>query len=122
MQQLQFEEKWDKTISDQDRRKIEEVFDETKDQNDRELDPVTLWHANNHKDELLVTALLHNRSDEPYTFNQAHLIYKTLDEPIAEKDFDIPRLEIPPRTSMPWTFIFQNSKVEDPTLGSLTIT
>lgn len=122
MQQLQFEEKWDKTLADQDRRKIEEVFDETKDQNDSELDPVTLWHANNHKDELLVTALLHNRSDETLKFNNSHLMYKTLEEPIAEKDFDIPRLEIPPRTSMPWTFIFPKVKVDDPTLGVLSIT
>ncbi|WP_054752556.1 SLAP domain-containing protein [Piscibacillus salipiscarius] len=96
MQQLQFEEKWDKTISDQDRRKIEEVFEETKNHDDFEFEPVTLWQANNHKDELLVTALLHNRSDKTVSFNDVHITYKTLDAPIAERDFNIPRLQIPP--------------------------
>ncbi|SEQ79113.1 SLAP domain-containing protein [Piscibacillus halophilus] len=122
MQQLQFEEKWDKTLSEQDRRKIEEVFDETKDHNELDFEPVTLWHANNHKNELLVTVLLHNRATETKSFENVHVVYKTLDEPIAEHDFNVPRLNIPPNTSMPWTFIFPNVKVDDPTLGILLFT
>ncbi|TFB13109.1 SLAP domain-containing protein [Filobacillus milosensis] len=121
MQKLQFEKKWDKTISDQDRSKIEEVFDETQ-ESDEEFEAVTVWHANNHKGELLVTALIHNRSDQTVLFRDTDVIYKTLDEQIAERTFDIPALQIPPKTSMPWTFIFPDFTLEDSNLGLLKIT
>ncbi|RPF50628.1 SLAP domain-containing protein [Aquisalibacillus elongatus] len=115
---LVYEEKWDQNLSREDRRKIEEVFDETK-ESDQAIEAVTLWHAFNHKNELLVTALIHNRSENDIIFDHTHITYRTLDETIAEDTFTIPRLVVQPNTSMPWTFIFSKSEVNEPSFGTL---
>ncbi|GEL76773.1 SLAP domain-containing protein [Tenuibacillus multivorans] len=119
--QLQFEEKWDKTISEQDRSKIEEVFNKTKTHVEEVIEVVTLWHATNHKGELLVTALIHNRSDESLHFRDTTVQYQTIHQLIAKRSFTISNLTIPPQTSMPWTFIFPNAKSDEPELGIIRI-
>ena len=64
-----------------------------------------LWEAINHKGERLVTVLIHNREDTPLPFQDTAITYYNEDKQIAAGTFNLP-LEIPGKTSMPWTFIF----------------
>ncbi|WP_332649558.1 SLAP domain-containing protein [Lysinibacillus sp. 54212] len=106
MQQLQFEAAWDKTLSSQDRDEIQRIFNETKHQNYSTIAFSPIREAINHKEELLITVLVHNFSDNPLIFDHTRLVYSTEQGAIAEKVFSLPALSIPPHTSMPWTFIF----------------
>ncbi|MED4071913.1 SLAP domain-containing protein [Priestia endophytica] len=106
MQQLQFEASWDKAIADQDRQNIERLFNETKHLKDSNIFCSPIREAINHKEALLVTVLVHNRTDRLLTFMNERLLYSIEGEVIADKVFTIPALTIPPGVSMPWTFIF----------------
>lgn len=66
MQNLVFEEAWDKTISNQDRYEIERAFQQSMiPQNELLCTP--LWRAINHKGDLLVTVLIHNGTKEDFS-------------------------------------------------------
>jgi SLAP domain-containing protein len=106
MQQLQFEASWDKALADQDRRNIERLFNETKHLKDSDILCSPIREAINHQEALLVTVLVHNRTDRLLTFTNERLLYSIEGEVIADKVFTIPALTIPPQVSMPWTFIF----------------
>ena len=58
MQQLQFENSWDKALSAQDRSYIEKVFVETKHLNGTGVIFSPIREAINHKEALLVTVLV----------------------------------------------------------------
>ena len=103
---------WDKTLSVQDRDQIERIFHETKYQNYSTIIFSPIRVAINHKKELLITVLVHNFSDFPLVFEQTQLVYSNEKEVIAEKEFTLPALSIPPHTSMPWTFIFPQESYE----------
>ncbi|MFJ7977027.1 SLAP domain-containing protein [Peribacillus sp. NPDC096379] len=106
MQTLQYESSWDKTISNKDRKTIEDIFLETSLPNHSLIQFTPLWQAMNHKDELLVTVLVHNFSHQVCSFISKKLRYLENNEIIAEHTFTLPSLTVPPETSMPWTFIF----------------
>ncbi|KGR85297.1 hypothetical protein CD30_19190 [Ureibacillus massiliensis 4400831 = CIP 108448 = CCUG 49529] len=106
MQQLQFETSWDKTLAASDRLYIEQIFNETKIKNNAEFLCSTIREATNYKEELLVTVLVHNFSEQSLLFINTKLRYSIQGEFIAEKLFTIPGLIIPPHISVPWTFIF----------------
>ncbi|MGM9943617.1 MAG: SLAP domain-containing protein [Lysinibacillus sp.] len=107
MQQLRFESSWDKALSAQDRDYIEKLFNDTKEQQHHStivFSPIR--EAINHRNELLITVLVHNFSQNPFTFEKTRLVYSNEQEILAEKEFTLPSLTIPPQVSMPWTFIF----------------
>lgn len=106
MQQLQFESAWDKTIADQDRTRIERIFSETNFHQDRDITLAPVTVAKNHKGQLLVTALIHNFTEDSFRFHGKTLQYKEKNLIKATHTFDSPTLTIPKQTSMPWTFIF----------------
>ncbi|KYC90332.1 MULTISPECIES: SLAP domain-containing protein [Heyndrickxia] len=106
MQKLQFESAWDKTLSDNDRERIKNVFFKTNYSNDNSIQFTPLWQAINHKGELLVTTLIHNFSEHPVTFKNKKLLYYENNKMIADHTFSIPNLLVEKKTSMPWTFIF----------------
>lgn len=106
MQQLQFEAAWDKTLSIQDRDEIKRIFNETKQQNYSTILFSPIREAINHKNELLITVLVHNFSSNPLIFDHTRLIYSNEHGILAEREFTLPALTVPPQTSMPWTFIF----------------
>ncbi|WP_117170943.1 SLAP domain-containing protein [Paraliobacillus sediminis] len=112
MQQLQFESAWDKTIADQDRKRIERIFSETNHHQvqDITLAPVTV--AKNHKGELLVTVLIHNFTEESFRFHGKTLQYKEKNLIKATHTFGSPTLTITKQTSMPWTFIFPTDSLQ----------
>ena len=106
MQQLQFEASWEKALAAQDRHNIEKIFNETKHLNSSGIVCSPIRQAVNHKQQLLVTVLVHNFTDNPLTFNNTRLVYRTQQQIIADDKFTLPTLTIPPFVSMPWTFIF----------------
>lgn len=106
MQKLQYESSWDKTLSNKDRKTIEEIFLKTSLPNQNRIQFTSLWQAINHKGELLVTVLVHNSSHQVCSFNNKKLRYIEKNEIIAEQTFILPSLTVQPKTSMPWTFIF----------------
>ncbi|WP_161493891.1 SLAP domain-containing protein [Virgibacillus necropolis] len=105
MQKLTFESKWDKTIADQDRERIKQLFQKTI------LDPginiqfTSLWQAKNHRGELLVAVLIHNTSQRNFTFLDQIMTYVVSGTIFAEHTFPSP-ITVEKQTSMPWTFIF----------------
>ncbi|MEK9199005.1 SLAP domain-containing protein [Ureibacillus sp. 179-F W5.1 NHS] len=109
MQQLQFEQSWNKALSTQDRSMIEELFQQTKELKTSgvHFSPIRLSY--NYKKELLITVLVHNFTDRPLTFHNTSLVYRTLEKIVAEKNFTIPALSVPANVSMPWTFIFSEN-------------
>lgn len=110
MQQLRFETSWDKALSAQDRNQIEKLFIETKHQSYSTIVFSPIREAINHQNELLITVLVHNFTQNPLTFENTQLVYSNEQAIIAANEFTLPALKIPPQTSMPWTFIFpQNS-------------
>ena len=116
MQQLQFESSWAKALSAQDRDAIEKLFNDTKQQHDSTIVFSPIRQAINHQNELLVTVLVHNFSQQPLQFENTHLVYSNGQEVLAENVFTLPTLTIPPQVSMPWTFIFpvhQGADFED---------
>lgn len=106
MQQLQFEASWDKAIAAEDRQHIENLFNETKHLNNYTVLFTPIREAINHKNELLVTALVHNFTESTLDFINKRLIYNIQGKVIGENKFTLPTLVIQPRVSMPWTFIF----------------
>lgn len=106
MQTLYFESAWDKTIAPDDREKITKHFKSLQAKNDITLS--FLWEAINHRGERLVTVLIHNTTDLALSFKDTVVAFRTGDSQIAAGAFTLP-LEIPPQTSMPWTFIFSPS-------------
>ena len=104
-QKLQFESAWDRTIADKDRKEIIEVFRNTEIKPKR-ISFTPLKQAINHKRELLITVLMHNSTQEDFTFNQTNLSYSKNNQVRAAATFYLPSLTIEKGTSMPWTFIF----------------
>ncbi|MBD7944275.1 SLAP domain-containing protein [Psychrobacillus sp. FSL K6-2684] len=106
MQKLQWEKSWDKAVATQDREQIELIFLKTKDLMIEDILFTPIREAINHKKEFLVTVLVHNFTDQELIFDQTRLVYAIGNEIMARHLFTIPMLIIPPKASMPWTFIF----------------
>ena len=106
MQKLHYESSWDKALPTKDRERIINVFKETSAEHHSAIKFTPLWEATNYRDELLITVLVHNFSNDIVTFNNTKLRYIVNSDVIAEHAFTIPALEIQPKTSMPWAFIF----------------
>ena len=116
MQQLYLHPTWEKAISDKDRALIENTFEQTYDQVDDIIMSPIIRVAFNHKNELLVTALVHNFTHHGTRFRNRS-VYIRCDQYMEEQSFTIQELSIPPFTSMPWTFIFN----PDPIHSSLDL-
>src|SRR5699024_3271190 len=110
MQQLFFEAAWDRTISDQDRRYITELFEAKDHEKGKGLEHNYRDHAINQCGDLLYTVMIHNYHDIAYAFDDKNASLQDPDGNIITEKFTIP-VNISPRTSMPWTFIFPSSMV-----------
>lgn len=104
MQQLQWEQAWDRTISDEDRAEIENRFEQTKQSNEA---ATFIREAINHRSDLLVTAIIHNRTNSTLTIQNDPITYTNHQNEQWHAPFTVP-MPIPAYTSMPWTFIFTN--------------
>lgn len=112
MQNLVFEEAWDKTISNQDRYEIERAFQQSMiPQNELLCTP--LWRAINHKGDLLVTVLIHNGTKEDFSILDKTITLLKENKILAKNIFSIPQLQLKPKTSMPWTLIFPKGTFDE---------
>ncbi|MCZ2259903.1 SLAP domain-containing protein [Sporosarcina sp. G11-34] len=108
MQKLYFESAWDKTIAPADREKIINHFQEQTKHLKDGVHFLFLWQAKNHKNERLITVLIHNNEEHNFRLQNTAIAYYEQDQPIATGMFSLP-CEIAGNTSMPWTFIFSVS-------------
>ncbi|MGN7296782.1 SLAP domain-containing protein [Ferdinandcohnia sp. SAFN-114] len=104
MQKLVFEDAWNRTISQKDRDIIQQLFREETPEKGVSFTPFRI--AVNHKNERLVTAIVHNRTPQNLVFENTSLQLFDEKKLLAEHEFTLPALQVPPETSMPWTFIF----------------
>src|SRR5699024_4804174 len=111
MQQLFFEAAWDRTISDQDRRYITDLFEAKDHEKGKGLESNYIINEINHSGDLLYTVMLHNYQYIAYVFVDKNASLQDPDCNIITENFTIP-VNISPRTSMPWTFIFPSSMVD----------
>lgn len=112
MQKLVFADAWDRTISQKDREIIEQLF---RDEISEEGVSFTIFRiAVNHKNERLVTAIVHNRTSQNLVFENTPLQFCERDRLLVEHEFTLPALQVPPETSVPWTFIFPTVCFEIP--------
>ncbi|MFZ3578775.1 SLAP domain-containing protein [Virgibacillus sp. DJP39] len=112
MQKLIFESKWDKTIADQDRDNIKQVFKESVLAPNVDIQFTSLWQAKNHRGDLLVAVLIHNSSAQNFSFDNQMLTYTVEDSIFSEHTFSLP-VTVEKQTSMPWTFIFPAGRFND---------
>ncbi|QGH33365.1 SLAP domain-containing protein [Gracilibacillus salitolerans] len=106
MQKLYFEDAWNKTISPQDRMKIEEVFKQTKEDAEDGVSFVPIRSAVNHRNDLLITTLIHNFQSENADLTNISIQLFQENKQIASQQIEEKRLHLPAKTTMPWTFIF----------------
>lgn len=109
-QQLQFEASWDRALAEKDQKLIEKIFNATYPSDHREVICSFIRVAINHKEELLVTALVHNYMDCPLVFENVRVLYRIKGQVLADNLFTLSALVIPPYVSMPWTFIFPQDR------------
>lgn len=123
MQNLKYEDAWARAISDKDRLLVERAFEE-KNLTDEPIQFSTLRIDRNYKNELLILVLVHNITNEEITFNKKRINYMHGEKLIGDYEFTLPSLIVPPRTSMPWTFIFpvdSHSSHDTEVIGQLEI-
>ncbi|MEH7381240.1 SLAP domain-containing protein [Bacillus sp. JJ1533] len=106
MHKLLFEEAWDRTISQKDREEIQHIFHEAVTKLKTGVTLTTVRVAVNHKNERLVTTLVHNKTDQKLFFENTIIEIWAGEDRLAQHHFTLPALQVPPETSMPWTFIF----------------
>lgn len=106
MQKLLFESAWEKTIAQVDREIITQHFLTLQPKDDVYLSFIR--EATNHKNELLVTTLIHNRQAVPLQIEETTIAYQPAGQLMKTGLFHLP-ITIPEMTSMPWTFIFSPS-------------
>ncbi|WP_052000644.1 SLAP domain-containing protein [Gracilibacillus boraciitolerans] len=113
MQKLYFEKAWEKTISDHDKQYIKNRFEQTKNEQEHNIKLVPIRIAYNHRNDLLVTVLIHNFeavTNDLSTINVELFEHSTQ---IGEENFTEHRLQLEAHTSMPWTFIFPYGSYSD---------
>lgn len=115
MQQLIFESAWDKTIAPADRNSIIELFNQTKEEQKNGIKLFSIKQNLNHRNDLLAMVLVHNFTNEVFSFRQLDATYWENGREIATHYFSFPHVTLQPKTSMPWTFIFPlSTQKEDP--------
>ncbi|MFD2656408.1 SLAP domain-containing protein [Gracilibacillus thailandensis] len=106
MQQLHFEDAWNRTISNEDRLDIKKIFEQTKKDAEDGVTFVPVRTAVNHRNDLLITTLIHNFQSEETDLTNINIQLFQDNKRIASQYIEESRLCFPAKTSMPWTFIF----------------
>lgn len=109
MQHLIFHPAWDKTLCYEDRKLIEQLFVQQLNDQPNMLSASLIRTAINYKNGLLVTALVHNYSEKTIHFID-RIITLECEESEIKQTFTLPELQIPAKSSMPWTFIFERQQ------------
>lgn len=105
---LRFEDKWEKTISESDRKLVYEVYERFPiQQGEITFAPVRV--AVNHRGDLLATVLVLNGLQDEWTLEKRNICYVEGDEVVAEECFTHHSLIVQAESAIPWTFIFKSS-------------
>ncbi|WP_181833146.1 SLAP domain-containing protein [Bacillus taeanensis] len=105
-QELVYEPTWKRVLSEQDHDLIEKIFERTPPPTEGEIQFIPIRAAYNHRGDLIATALIQNSKNSSFSVYELTLIYKENGTELAKHVFTIPRLHIPPHTTMPWSFLF----------------
>ncbi|GAB2534705.1 SLAP domain-containing protein [Gracilibacillus alcaliphilus] len=108
MQQLIFEEAWNKTISLKDRHELETLFQQTKNTASEGIFFSIVRIAVNHRNDLLVTALVHNFNHQAHKLTEETILLLEKSHVLSRLTITDSRLQLSAKTSMPWTFIFSD--------------
>ncbi|MDO6656394.1 SLAP domain-containing protein [Anaerobacillus sp. 1_MG-2023] len=100
---LIFEEKWDRTIADKDRKRIQDIYDENPIQEGK-LQFVPIRVAFNHRNELLASVCILNGMGD-WKLDDRLLSYFEDNSLVATERFTH-KLTVPSHSAVPWTFIF----------------
>ncbi|WLR57855.1 SLAP domain-containing protein [Guptibacillus hwajinpoensis] len=116
---LIFEEKWDRTIADKDRKRIQEIYEENPIQEGK-LQFVPIRVAFNHRNELLASVCILNGIGD-WKLDDRLLSYFENSSLVATKRFSH-KLTVPSHSAVPWTFIFpQNTMIRQAFLKNWSI-
>lgn len=107
---LVLQDTWDRAISDQDRKIIQEAYQGSTTQEGK-ISFIPIRAGINVHNNLFATVLIQNGSLEDMRFDQLKLLFEENNEIIVEETFTISELEILANTSTPWTFIFKKENV-----------
>lgn len=116
MQKLILDPTWESTLSIADSEVIQKKFSSTVDDHDC-LAAVPIWKAVNHKGDLLITTLIHNRTSENIIVFDRKVVYLEGGSVVASHIFTIKRLVIGANCSTPWTFIFPRGTFQEKQLA-----
>lgn len=105
MQKLYFETAWERTIAQNDRKKIIKIFEKVQPTLSSGVHFTFLWAAKNHENETLITTLIHNVRPHALQLTNTIVACKVNTEVQYKDKFDV-KEPIPANSSMPWTFIF----------------
>lgn len=108
---LALQSTWDRAISDQDRKIIQETYQDSPAPQVGKISYIPIRAGLNVHDNLFATVLIQNGSFEDLKIEQLHLLFEESNTIIAEESFTISELVILANTSSPWTFIFQKENV-----------
>ena len=108
---LQFEEKWDRTISDDDRKLFQNVYEQNPIQEGKLL-LVPVRAAFNHRNQLLASVLIINGLEDWAL--QDRLLHYVEGEIIAAEGRFTHELLVPTHSAVPWTFIFHPNSFQRP--------
>ncbi|WP_165998828.1 SLAP domain-containing protein [Bacillus sp. Cs-700] len=100
---LIFEEKWDRTIADRDRKMYQDIYAKHPIQKGK-LQFIPVRIAFNHRNDLLASVCIVNGRDD-WKLEDRLLSYFEQNTLIAEKRFTH-ELTVQANTAVPWTFIF----------------
>src|SRR5699024_148059 len=105
MQKLYFETAWERTIAQNDRKKIIKIFEKVQPTLSSGVHITFLWTAKTHETETLITTLIHNVRPHVLQITNTIINYKVNTEVQYKDKFDV-KEPIPVNSSMPCTFIF----------------
>ena len=106
MQSFQLQEAWQRQISPDDKEQLIDLFNKTRNQMGETITCIPYRLAFNHRQDLLCTVLIHNTKDESIDLRNVIVTIKKEHKEVATNTFhDLP-LQLPGKTSMPWTYIF----------------
>ena len=110
---LNYEDAWRRTISKQDKERIDQLFKTSVLPEDGVIGFLPIRLARNYKGELLASVIVQNHTSDDLQFQGVSLQLHISDKIMAMEVFDYPNLTIQANSSTPWTFIFPSSAQED---------
>ncbi|GAA0289171.1 SLAP domain-containing protein [Gracilibacillus halotolerans] len=106
MQSFQLQEAWQRQISPDDKEQLIDLFNKTRNQMGETITCIPYRLAFNHRQDLLCTVLIHNTKDESIDLRNVMITIKKESKEVATNIFEDLPLQLPSKTSMPWTYIF----------------